>query len=50
MTDNEGIIEHISSSCMNFLKIENKFIVGKSRHIEDLKDNIFKNRENYKAK
>ena len=40
-TDPTGNIEHLSSSAINFLKIDNKFITSKAVNIEEILPNVF---------
>jgi len=42
-TDIEGNIEHISSSSINFLKIDNKFITSKRYNIDEIAPGVFGN-------
>ena len=47
MCDTEGHIEHVSSSVINVLRIDNHLMAQKHVHIEELVPNIFSERENY---
>lgn len=49
-TDKEGSIEHISSSCINFLKIDNKYISTNKVNINDLFKNILEEKATYMTK
>lgn len=49
-TDKEGSIEHISSSCINFLKIDNKYISTNKVNINDLFKNILDDKATYMTK
>jgi hypothetical protein len=50
MTDPDGVIEHISSSAINFLKIDLKFVNGKNKSIEDLVPDILRNKDKFQTK
>lgn len=43
-TDPEGNVEHVSSSSINFLKIDNKYITSKRISIDEIAPNIFGNK------
>ncbi|EAS07526.3 PAS domain S-box protein (macronuclear) [Tetrahymena thermophila SB210] len=49
-TDIDGNIEHISSQCISFLKIDNKFITSKKTNIDEIAPKLFDDKETYMQK
>jgi len=49
-TDSEGIIEHVSSSCINILRFDNKYISQKKVSIDDIFPEVLQDKAVYMTK